>query len=225
MTAMMPRILYEDNHLIVCVKPVGILSQADGKPNEDMLSLLKDYVRNKYAKPGNVYLGLVHRLDRNVGGVMVFARTSKAAARLSAAIRNHEMEKGYLAVLEASLPVGSDGILEDAVVKDEKQRIGRIVEEGGKPAILSYSVLAGKQVEGRPLTLVRISLKSGRFHQIRLQFSSRGMPLYGDRKYGSTTRQTDIGLFADRLAFPHPVSGETLEFSIRPDSGVFNLFF
>jgi len=172
-------ILYEDNHIIVVVKPIGILSQADHTDDPDMLSILKVYIKDKYQKPGNVFLGLVHRLDRMVSGVMVFARTSKAASRLSEQVRNHEFNKQYLAVIHGKLESGNT--LVDYLLKDESNNTTTVVnstQDNAKYAELSYEVMD----YNNNLTLVKIDLKTGRAHQIRVQFSSRNYPLYGDKK-------------------------------------------
>jgi len=224
-----PEILFEDNHILVCIKSPGILSQPNGKDLPDMLSLLKNYIKNKYNKPGDVYLGLVHRLDTNVGGVMVFAKTSKAAARLSEAIRNHDFVKEYYAVLNADLPLNYAENLTDFLVKNEIDKIGYITEdeEQGKEASLDYKVIDKINRNGRILSFVSIRLNSGRFHQIRLQFSSRGWPLHGDRKYGGDLckNQNELGLYAYRLSFPHPITKEIISYEHYPNTPLFSLFF
>jgi len=221
------KIIFEDNHLLVCIKPPGVLSQASGQDLPDMLTLMKSYLKVKYSKPGNVYLGLVHRLDLNVEGIMVFAKTSKAAARLSEAIRNHEFNKEYYAILQGEIPVGKEETLIDSISKDENTRKGFVDEEFGKESKLHYIVLSQKVVNGSKLTLVRIQLISGRFHQIRVQFSSRGLPLYGDLKYGNEfpELENEIGLFEYKITFPHPISKQMLEFETTPKNGIFYSFF
>jgi 23S rRNA pseudouridine1911/1915/1917 synthase len=222
------RILWEDNHLIVCVKPPGVLSQADGKDLPDMLTLLKAYVKERYHKPGNVYIGLIHRLDLNVGGVMAFAKTSKAASRLSESIRGGEFAKRYYAVVNGILPVGEQKRWEDRLDKDEETKTAFVAEKGrGKEAALTFTVLETIAVGGAILSLVDIELHTGRFHQIRIQFASRGFPLYGDQKYGKKLpkgQEEGLGLFAYRLDFQHPVTHSPLSFSLNPQSGVFRLF-
>jgi len=220
-------ILYEDNHIIVCIKPPGVLSQPDGKNIPDMLTLLKEYIRAKYSKPGNVFVGLVHRLDLNVGGVMVFAKTSKAAARLSESVRLHSLKKMYYAVIDGYLPMGTSGVFEDFIAKDETMRVGYITDEfNGKASKLAYKVIENSNQSSKPLTLIEIELISGRFHQIRLQFSSRGLPLYGDTKYGNSDSKvaTDLGLYAFRLEIVHPISKEMMIFEKAPHFGVFTKF-
>jgi 23S rRNA pseudouridine1911/1915/1917 synthase len=221
------RILFEDNHLIVCLKPAGVLAQADGKELPDMLTVIKNYLKEKYQKPGNVYLGLVHRLDLNVGGVMVFAKTSKAAARLSEAIREHDFAKKYFAVVNGSMPVGERTTLTDFLTKDEETRMGFVSDAAnGKEASLSYTVLETTFVGVQPLSLLAIELYSGRFHQIRIQMAHYGYSLYGDQKYGekSHSGQEGLGLFAYELAFAHPISKAILTFSEMPKTGIFTEF-
>lgn len=210
-------ILYEDNHLIVVVKEPGILSQADNTNDLDMLTIIKQYLKVKYDKPGNVYLGLVHRLDRMTGGVMVFAKTSKCAARLSEQIRNHNFEKKYLAVCyDGVLP--DKGLMEDYIVVDEKTGISSICSSG-KKSLLEYEILDRKD----DLSLVDILLKTGRHHQIRIQFSSRGCPLYGDNLYGRGPK-APIALYAYSLKFYHPITKEELFFENFPKNKIWNIF-
>ncbi len=215
-------VLFEDNHLLVVVKPYGVPSQADSSGDCDMLSLCKEYIGRKYSKPGNVYLGLVHRLDRPASGVMVFARTSKAAARLSAQIRSDGFEKTYLCVLTGSPPKQS-GTLLSYLIKDEAVHISRITNAsapGAKKAELSYTVLE----QNGGLYLVRVSLLTGRFHQIRSQFASVGASIYGDQKYGSRIIKSRLALYSYQLCFSHPVTKERLCFSSNPDFHPFTLF-
>lgn len=222
-----PKILFEDNHLIVCVKPAGVLSQADGKDLPDILSILKAYVKEKYHKPGNVFIGLLHRLDTNVGGVMVFAKTSKAASRLSEAIREGDFAKHYYAVVNGILPVGETRTIMDRLDKDETTKTAFLAERGfGKEASLTYTVLESTSADGAILTLLDIQLHTGRFHQIRIQMASRGFPLYGDVKYGKKLPkgQEGLGLFAHGVEFEHPVTREKMAFSAFPEEGIFRKF-
>ncbi|MBQ3469056.1 MAG: RNA pseudouridine synthase [Bacilli bacterium] len=201
-------VLYEDNHVIVVEKPVNVLSQADSTKDIDMLTLVKEYIKEKYHKPGNVYLGLVHRLDRPVGGIMVFARTSKAASRLSEQVRTSKIEKVYLAIVKGILKE-KEGTFKDKIKKLENGN--SIIAEDGKEAILNYQVLSEK--EG--LSLVKVKLITGRHHQIRVQFSSRGYPLCGDQRYGDEDK-TQIALYAYELSFYHPTTKEKLTFTLLP---------
>jgi 23S rRNA pseudouridine1911/1915/1917 synthase len=223
---MILKILYEDNQLIVAVKPAGVLSQSDGGQDPDMLAEIKAYVKEKHNKPGDVFIGLVHRLDQNVGGVMVFARTSKAAARLSEAIREHEFAKRYYAVVEGGIPPGTTGTLVDRLSKDETTRTAMVVAgEAGREAVLDYRSLAVIRKDGRARTLVDVTLKSGRFHQIRAQFANAGHPLVGDTKYGAAPAGRNvIGLHAVELAFEHPVTQVPLVFRDVPDGRPFSDF-
>ncbi len=206
----MVEILYEDNHLIVAYKPRGVLAQADGSLKEDMLTILKKYIKEKYKKPGNVYLGLVHRLDLNTCGVMVFARTSKAAKRLSLQIQSHQFEKRYLAIVEGKL---TEGILCHRLKKNEEAKKS-FVDESGKEARLEYKVLASKTIHDHEVSLVDITLYTGRFHQIRAQFSEIGHPLVGDKKYGSTIQMDSFQfpLEAYYLSFYHPITNQRMEY-------------
>ncbi len=215
-------VLYEDNHLLVVEKPYGVPSQADSSGDKDMLTLCKAYIKQKYSKPGDVYLGLVHRLDRPTRGIMVFARTSKAAGRLSEQIKSGEFCKTYLAVL-TSEPKEKKGVLWNWLYKDESEHIARIVSEdtaGAKKAGLEYEVLDLR--EG--LSLVRVRLITGRFHQIRAQFANIGCAVYGDMKYGKRDVKDKLALFASGLSFPHPTKGERMEFEIKPSHYPFSLF-
>ena len=215
----MINILYEDNHLLVVEKPINCLVQEDNTKDTDLLNLLKQYLKEKYGKPGNVYLGLVHRLDRMVGGVMVFAKTSKAAARLSEQIRKKEFQKTYYAVVEGILK--QKGTLEDYLKKDEKRRIS-FVSPKGKIARLNYEVISIKENK----TLVKINLETGRHHQIRVQFSHFGYPLYGDAKYNKKANLKDpVALFAKELSFYHPITKELLTFRLDlPKRYPFSIF-
>ena len=206
-------VLYEDNHLLVVVKPPNLPAQADRSGDDDLLSILKRYVGNKYQKPGNVYLGLVHRLDRPVGGVMVFARTSKAAARLSAAFAAHAQDRRYLAVLQGEL--ADAALLEDDLVKDGATGMVRVVPEGtpgAKRARLRTSPIARRD----GLTLAEVTLYTGRAHQIRVQHAHAGFPLWGDARYGGGRPGQQIALWAASLRFEHPTRREPLRFASAP---------
>ena len=215
------KVLYEDNHIIVVRKDPNIPSQADKTEDLDMLTIIKEYLKEKYNKPGNVYLGLVHRLDRPVGGVMVFAKTSKAASRLSNQVRENKLKKTYYAVVENK--IDKTGTLKDYLVKDYKTNISKTTtKEKGKLSILDYELI--KTVDN--LNLVKIDLQTGRSHQIRVQFSSRNNPLYGDQKYNKNAKpNTQIALFAKELSFYHPTTNELLTFEINlPKRYPFTLF-
>lgn len=215
----MNNILYEDNHIIVIEKQINIPVQEDESKDKDLLTIIKDYIKEKYKKPGNVYLGLVHRLDRPVGGIMVFAKTSKAASRLSEQIRTHKINKKYYAVVEGRLE--KEGTLKDKLLKDRKNNIVR-VDKNGKEAELSYILIDSKD----NLNLVKIDLKTGRSHQIRVQFSSRNNPLYGDQRYNKGAKVGEqIALYSYQLSFYHPTTKELMIFEMPlPNRYPFNLF-
>lgn len=214
-------IIYEDNHLLVVEKPVNMPVCEDESRDLDLLSVLKNYIKEKYHKPGNVYLGLVHRLDRPVGGVMVFAKTSKAASRLSKQVAEHELKKTYLAVVCGKVP--ESDIFFDYLIKDKKRNISYVTDKvHGKEARLSYRRLDYRD----NYSLVEIYLETGRSHQIRVQFSSRGYPLVGDFKYNKNhDGKMSVALFAKRLEFMHPVTKEMLFFELDiPNRYPFLLF-
>lgn len=208
----MIKVLYEDNHVLCLEKPVNVPVQADDSHDADLLSMGKAYLKEKYSKPGNVYLGLVHRLDRPVGGAMVFARTSKAASRLSDAIRTHQVKKYYYAVLDG-IPSKDKDELVDWLDKDHRTNMVSVVPKGtGKKCILDYEVLA---TEGNR-TLVKIALKTGRPHQIRVQFASRHLPLVHDQRYSPHPGNGQIALWACCLEFPHPTTKQIIRVESRP---------
>lgn len=215
-------VLYEDNHLLVVVKPPNLPAQADRSGDDDLLSILKRYIGNKYQKPGNVYLGLVHRLDRPVGGVMVFARTSKAAARLSAAFAEHAQDRRYLAVLQGEL--AGERTLEDDLLKDGSTGTVRVVAPGtpgAKRARLRTAPIARRD----GLTLTEATLYTGRAHQIRVQHAHAGFPLWGDARYGGGRPGQPIALWAASLALEHPTRHEPMRFAAPPpDAGAWRLF-
>lgn len=211
------KVIYEDNHIIVVEKPVNIPSQGDKTGDIDMLTLIKQYIKEKYQKPGNVYLGLVHRLDRPVGGVMVFAKTSKAAARLSNQVREKDFQKTYLVVVNGKMEKDS-GNLQDYLLKNEKSNISKVVKEGtknSKLASLDYEVL--KYDEEINLSVLKIYLHTGRHHQIRVQLSSRNHSIYGDQKYGGRGHGKQIALWAYKLKLYHPITNELMEFHSIPE--------
>ena len=204
----MINIIYEDNHLLVVEKPVNIPVQADDSKDLDFLTMIKEYIKKRDNKPGNVYLGLVHRLDRPVGGIMVFAKTSKCASRLSEQVRNRSFKKTYFAVVEGKIE--KEGTFKDYLLKDKKTNIVK-VDDSGKEAILNYKLEDYKD----NLSLVKINLETGRSHQIRVQFSSRNHALYGDNKYNKNAKVGEqIALFAQKIEFIHPTTKDKMVFSL-----------
>ena len=215
----MINVIYEDNHVLVVEKPINIPVQEDSSKDLDFLTLLKDFIKKRDNKPGNVYLGLIHRLDRPVGGIMVFAKTSKCASRLSEQVRNRTFKKSYYAIVEGK--VESKSTLVDKLLKDTKNNIVK-VDESGKESILDYELVEYKE----NLSLVKINLKTGRSHQIRVQFSSRIHPLYGDQKYNRNALVgQQIALFSNSISFNHPITKESLTFEIDlPNRKPWNIF-
>lgn len=210
------KVVYEDNHVIVVIKPSGIPSQADKSGDVDMLTLVKEYIKEKYNKPGAVYLGLVHRLDRMTSGLMVFAKTSKAASRLSNNIREGDFKKEYLAAVTGKLEGG--GELQNYLYKDERNNTSSVVsknKKNAKLAKLEYKVIDNTVHKNKEHTYVRIKLYTGRHHQIRVQFSHIGYPLYGDVKYGGI--KGELALVACGLKFIHPTKDEVMEFEYMPE--------
>jgi 23S rRNA pseudouridine1911/1915/1917 synthase len=211
------KVIYEDNHIIVVEKPVNIPSQGDKTGDIDMLTIIKGYLKEKYNKPGNVYLGLIHRLDRPVGGVMVFAKTSKAAARLSEQVREKIFRKTYLVIVNGRMEKNK-GVLEDYLLKNEKNNMSKVVKKetkNSKLAILDYEVL--KYNEEINLSLLKVNLHTGRHHQIRVQFSSRDHSIYGDQKYGGRGHGKQICLWAYELTINHPITKEEMTFKSIPE--------
>ena len=211
------KVIYEDNHIIVVEKPVNIPSQADKTGDVDLLTIVKQYIKEKYKKPGNVYLGLVHRLDRPVGGVMVFAKTSKAAARLSNQVREKQFEKNYLTIVNGRMEQ-SCGTLEDYLYKDERNNKSKVVPaetKNSKLAVLDYEVV--KYAPELNLSVLKIHLHTGRHHQIRVQLSSRDHSIYGDQKYGGRGHGKQIALWAYELKLYHPITNEKMTFYSIPE--------
>jgi len=216
-----PDILYEDNHVLVAVKPPNMLSQADRTGDTDMLTECREYIRRVYRKPGNVYLGLVQRLDRPVGGLMVFARTSKAASRLSAQLAEHNMGREYLCVVTGE--VKDRFTLTDYLIKDPIKNRVVVCEadvRGAKIAILHGRCIARR--EGTALCGIR--LETGRSHQIRVQMSNIGAPLWGDNRYGRGIPGQQIALWGYKLSFEHPITREKLVFHSMPEGGIWELY-
>lgn len=210
--SVMINILYEDNHVLCVVKPANLPVQADNTKDEDLLTLVKQYLKEKYNKPGNVYLGLVHRLDRPVGGAMILAKTSKAASRLSESIRVRAIDKVYYAILDG-VPKKQSDTLVDYLTKDTKTNMVSVTNAKiGKKSILHYQVLATKNGH----TLVEIHLETGRPHQIRVQFASRNLPLVGDQRYNKNAKKVQIALWAVSLTFPHPTTKDKITIHSDP---------
>ncbi len=214
-------ILFEDNHILVAVKPQNMPSQADASGDPDFLSELKRYVKQKYNKPGEAYLGLVHRLDRPTGGVMVFARTSKAAARLSGQLKTGEMHKTYAAIISADIPTAMQ--LTDYLKKDPKTNTSAVVSldtPGAKQAALQYETVQ----KANGYALLSVQLQTGRSHQIRVQLAHIGAPLVGDVRYRGQPCEK-LCLWAHTLGFIHPTTKEALSFSAPfPAYAPWNLF-
>lgn len=211
-------VLYEDNHVIGVVKPVNIPSQADDTGDKDMLTLIKQDLKERHQKAGNVFLGLVHRLDRPVGGAMLFAKTSKGASRLSDSVRNGQLLKRYVAVLRG-IPARPKATLRDTLLKNARTNTSTVVSPGtpgGKDAVLDYEVLATHTQSN--LSLVLITLHTGRSHQIRVQMSHAGYPLYGDQRYGVNVNRPgeQLALWSVLAGAPHPVKDEMIRILSLP---------
>lgn len=212
-------ILYEDNHLIVVLKPQNVPSCEDESKDKDLLTMVKEYIKETYDKKGNVYVGLVHRLDRPTGGVMVFAKSSKAAGRLAEQMKTGDFEKKYFAVVNGKLKEDKATLINYL----KKNAVNNMVYlssptvEGAKKAELDYVVLEKQE----DLSLIEVRLHTGRSHQIRVQMSAIGCPLYGDMRYGGEkARKGNLALWAYYLAFSHPVSKERLVFRVEPPKDI-----
>ncbi|MCE9604997.1 MAG: RluA family pseudouridine synthase [Planctomycetia bacterium] len=214
-----PVVLYEDNHLLVIDKPVGLTTQG-ALPNEpSAVEWARDYLKRKYAKPGNVFIGVVSRLDRDVSGVLVLARTSKGAARLNEQFRERSVKKTYWAVVEGSTP---DALrCEDLIAEDVAQKRMLVVDARLPPKFKAddaqAAVLTFRRLQSLPeTTLLEVQLETGRKHQIRVQLASRGWPIVGDKKYGSRRRfEAGIALHARQLEISHPTRGEAMVFEAK----------
>lgn len=219
------KIYYEDNHLLIVEKPANMPVQADNSRDLDLLTFYKQFIKERDNKPGNVYLGLVHRLDRPVAGLIIFAKTSKAASRLSDALRRRALDRSYLAVVHGQ-PKKDSGQLTDYLWKDKKKNQSYVVasdHRGAKKAQLTYQVLD----QTRDFSLVRIQLQTGRSHQIRVQMEHLGHPLYGDQKYGAKVNQVgqQIALWAYQVHLQHPVKKEDLTVqALPPATGIWSHF-
>ncbi|MGB4609683.1 MAG: RluA family pseudouridine synthase [Saccharofermentanales bacterium] len=225
-------IVFEDNHLIVVEKPVGLLSQEDQSGDPDLLNIIKEYLRVKYNKPGAAWLGLVHRLDRPVGGLMAFAKTSKAASRLSAQIREHQFVRKYAAVIHGQ-PEPQNAVWSDYISRDKVHGKYIVTNQPGKSHLNKYqkcelSYQVQKYLPQTDLSLVEVDLKTGRSHQIRAQMKAHNHPLVGDRLYGKITdldRSTDgPALYAAFLQFKHPTKDEICIFKSQSQQKPFDLF-
>ena len=218
-------ILHEDNHIIVVLKPQNVPSCEDESKDPDMLTIIKEYIKVTYNKTGNVYLGLVHRLDRPTGGIMVFAKSSKAASRLSEQMREGDFEKRYYATV-VGVPREEKATLTHYMKKNAVNNMVYVCEptvEGAKFAQLAYTVLESKN----DLSLVDVRLHTGRSHQIRVQMNAIGCPVYGDMRYGGEkAKKGYLALWAYYLSFTHPVSKERLVFRVQPpkENTPWNLF-
>lgn len=210
------KVVYEDNHIIVVLKPQNIPTQEDESKDKDLLTIVKEYIKEKENKPGNVFVGLVHRLDRPTGGVMVFAKTSKAASRLSTQITDGTMKKKYYAVV-LNKPKEPRMKLINYLKKNPRTNTVQIVpelESGAKRAELEYNLLEAKE----KVSLVEIDLFTGRSHQIRVQMKNIGCPVYGDVKYGGDklAKGHNLALWAYELKFQHPTTKENMTFRVYP---------
>lgn len=225
-------ILYEDDYLLACVKPCGVPSQADKTNDEDMITKIKHYLYDKDTSdnPGEPYVTAIHRLDRPVGGIMLFAKTPEVAAKLSDAQQDGEITKYYQAIITGELP-DMDGEMVDYLVRDAKTnttRIGKKGDKGAKRSELYYEVLDVFDTDIGTFSYVLIELVTGRHHQIRAQFASRGCGIWGDTKYNplfakTKRRYREIGLYASRMELAHPITGEPLVFKSEPQGEAFDI--
>ncbi|HET8864521.1 MAG TPA: RNA pseudouridine synthase [Gracilimonas sp.] len=212
-------IIYEDNHLLVIDKPAGLLSQEDHTGDPDVLNLCKEYIKKKYNKPGDVFLGLVHRLDRPVSGVMVLARTSKAASRLSYQIRKRTINKTYWALVHGKSPVYGEHV--HFLEKNERTNTVKAhssPKKNAKESRLKFITLK----QNNNYSVVEVDLITGRPHQIRVQFAKEGNPLWGDYKYGNPdkNKENDIALRAVKLELEHPTKKELMILKAPKPSGI-----
>ncbi|MFR5602153.1 MAG: RluA family pseudouridine synthase [Lachnospiraceae bacterium] len=231
----MLKIIYEDPDILVVEKPVGMESQSSRGFGVDMVSEIKRHIHKEIHKEihrgGEPYVGVIHRLDKPVSGVMVYAKNKKAAASLSKQVQDGTMKKEYLAVL-CGKPVDNVGNYVDFLLKNDETNCSQVVDmgiTGGKRAELNYRIMGTIEQEGKLLSLVRVELLTGRHHQIRVQFSHRGTPLWGDHKYNPEfskpeKKQENIALCACSLSFLHPKTGKRVSCSMEPQGAVFRLF-
>ncbi|HBO49145.1 MAG TPA: RNA pseudouridine synthase [Clostridiales bacterium] len=221
-------VVYEDNHIIVVVKPQNVPTQEDESKDKDLLTMVKEYIKVKENKPGNVYVGLVHRLDRPTGGIMVFAKTSKSASRLTQEMHTGDFKKRYLAVVVGK-PREKRAKLVNYLLKNARTNTVQVVPElttNAKRAELDYVVLD----DSEKVSLVEVNLATGRSHQIRVQLKNIGCPIYGDVKYGGDklAKGHNLALWAYELKFVHPTTKENMTFKCYPPEditpwNVFNL--
>lgn len=209
-------ILFEDNHLLAVNKPAGILSQEDYTGEPDLLNLCKEYLKREYQKKGDAFLGLLHRLDKPVSGVMLFAKTSKGASRISEQIRKRSVQKTYLTVVEGVPP--KNGMLHDFLLKDKKNNIVSVVSSKNKKAKKAELIYQTAETKNN-LSLLRIILITGRPHQIRVQLSHQGYPVLNDKKYGSNGNGP-LSLHAFKLSFEHPTLKKEIIIKAKPPSGI-----
>ncbi|MCL2598652.1 MAG: RluA family pseudouridine synthase [Firmicutes bacterium] len=216
-----PMIVFEDNHIVVAIKPHNLPSQQDESGDFDMLSAIKAYIGDKYKKPGNVFIGLVHRLDRPTGGLMVFARTSKAADRICEQIKQGEMGKKYMTVVQG-VPKHKADRLEHYLKKDTKNNLVTLataLEQDSKKAILDYKVLESNTDTNPAISLLQVQLHTGRSHQIRVQMRTIGHAVFGDTKYGSAVKGgQNLALWAYELSFVHPTTKQNMRFVAYPSA-------
>jgi 23S rRNA pseudouridine1911/1915/1917 synthase len=220
------KIIYEDNHILVVIKPANLLSQEDHSGDLDLLRLLKEYLKEKYQKPGNVFLGLVHRLDRRVSGLMVYAKTSKAASRISESIRKREFYKEYFALISGAITPEQE-TLKNYLRKLQTSHgpISEVCskeESDAKEAILEYRLIKSIVIDDDIISLLEVNLITGRYNQIRVQFSHIGHPLLNDLKYNyqGPTYGDELGLICSGLKFPHPTKKEIMNFKYFPETGI-----
>jgi len=222
-------VLYEDKDIIVVEKPVGMESQASRGFSADMISEIKRHIHNLSPGAGEPYVGVIHRLDKPVGGIMVYAKNQKAAAVLSKDVQDGKVQKMYFAVV-CGKPVDKQGQFVDYLLKDGRTNCSKIVDKGitrGKLAKSDYFVVGSTADDDGTKTLVEINLLTGRHHQIRVQFAGRGIPLYGDNRYNPAFKDAggiNVALFAWKLRFRHPQNGKIMDFEKLPAAGIFSEF-
>jgi len=211
--------LYEDNHIIVVKKPANLLTQPD--PEHEHISLedkVKEYLKKKYEKKGNVFLHAIHRLDKEVSGLVLFAKSSKALSRLNEEMKKKEIERKYLALVEGKFERKKETLKHYLLHVHHVSEVAEKSNKNAKLAILDYEVLKEKKLDGKTVSLVSITLETGRYHQIRSQFSIIHHPIVGDSKYGSSIQSSSIWLHGYYLSFIHPVTKKEMEFEWLPDS-------